>query len=44
MWCSPATIPKGPHGFVTGYLRLSVKTYAWMLGLVDKYPGYSIKP
>lgn len=36
--------PKGPHGFVTGVLRLSVKTYAWMLGLVDKYPGYSTKP
>jgi hypothetical protein len=36
--------PKGGHGFVTGVLRLSVKTYAWMLGLVDKYPGYSMKP
>jgi hypothetical protein len=36
--------PKGGHSFVTGVLRLSVKTYAWMLGLVDKYPGYSTKP
>ena len=36
--------PKGPHSFVTGVLRLLVKTYAWMFGLVDKYPGYSTKP
>jgi uncharacterized membrane protein len=36
--------PKGGHSFVTGVLRLSVKTYAWMFGLVDKYPGYSTKP
>jgi hypothetical protein len=36
--------PKGAHRFVTGYLRLRVKTYAWMYGLVDKYPGYSTKP
>jgi hypothetical protein len=36
--------PAGGHRFVTGVLRLSVKTYAWMLGLVDKYPGYSTKP
>ena len=36
--------PKGGHSFVTGVLRLSVKTYAWMLGLVDKDPGYSTKP
>jgi hypothetical protein len=36
--------PSGAHRFVTGYLRLRVKTYAWMYGLVDKYPGYSTKP
>jgi hypothetical protein len=36
--------PAGPHRFVTGVLRLSVKTNAWMLGLVDKYPGFSTKP
>jgi hypothetical protein len=36
--------PQGPHSFVTGFLRLTVKTYAWMFGLVDKYPGYSTKP
>jgi hypothetical protein len=36
--------PKGPHSFVTGYLRLRVKTSAWLYGLVDKYPGYSTKP
>jgi hypothetical protein len=36
--------PKGAHSFVTGYLRLRVKTSAWLYGLVDKYPGYSTKP
>jgi hypothetical protein len=33
----------GGHRFVTGGLRLTVKTCAWVYGLVDKYPGYSTK-
>jgi len=32
--------PKGPHSFVTGYVRYSTRTTAWYLGLTDKYPGF----
>jgi hypothetical protein len=34
--------PKGIHSFVTGTLRLTVRVYAYILGLTDKYPGFSI--
>ena len=35
--------PTGPHGFLTGFLRLQVRTTAWMFGLTDKYPGFSLQ-
>jgi hypothetical protein len=34
--------PKGVHGFVTGVLRLYVRSYAWILGLTDRYPGFGL--
>lgn len=30
--------PAGAHRFLTGYLRWSVRTQAWLFGLTDKYP------
>lgn len=36
--------PEGTHRFVTGFLRLSVRTQAWAFGLVDRYPGFSMQP
>ena len=36
--------PKGGHDFVTGYLRLSVRMQAWLFGLTDEYPGFSLQP
>jgi hypothetical protein len=36
--------PKWGHTFVTGVLRLTTRTYAWIFGLVDAYPGFGLKP
>jgi uncharacterized membrane protein len=36
--------PRGAHNFVTGVLRLSIRTNAWAFGLTDRYPGFSIEP
>jgi len=36
--------PAGAHEFVTGYVRLSARTNAWMFGLTDSYPGFSLQP
>jgi hypothetical protein len=30
--------PAGPHSFLTGYLRWTVRVQAWLFGLTDKYP------
>ncbi|MGD0255357.1 MAG: DUF4389 domain-containing protein [Acidimicrobiales bacterium] len=38
------TYPEGGHSFVTGYLRLSVRMEAWLFGLTDQYPGFSLQP
>jgi Domain of unknown function (DUF4389) len=35
---------EGAHTFVTGFLRLGMRTDAWALGLTDKYPGFSLQP
>jgi hypothetical protein len=36
--------PEGAHEFVTGYVRLNARTNAWMFGLTDSYPGFSLQP
>ena len=36
--------PEGAHSFVGGYLRLSLRNEAWLLGLTDTYPGFSLQP
>ncbi len=36
--------PKGAHGFLTGYVRWSTRSTAWLLGLTDTYPGFRMKP
>ena len=36
--------PEGAHTFVAGYLRLELRAEAWLYGLTDKYPGFSIQP
>ncbi|MHB8328805.1 MAG: DUF4389 domain-containing protein [Acidimicrobiales bacterium] len=36
--------PGGGHQFITGYMRLSVRAQAWLFGITDKYPGFSMKP
>lgn len=38
------TYPEGAHRFVCGYLRLSIRNEAWLLGLTDTYPGFSLQP
>jgi len=37
------TYPKGMHEFVTGTVRWQVRTTAWLYGLTDKYPPFSLK-
>ncbi len=32
--------PKGPHTFITGFLRYLTRIYAWLFGLTDTYPGF----
>jgi hypothetical protein len=36
--------PEGGHIFVGGYLRLELRTLAWLFGLIDNYPGFSLQP
>ena len=36
--------PEGGHSFVSGYLRLSLRNDAWLFGLTDTYPGFSLQP
>ncbi|MGO8686982.1 MAG: DUF4389 domain-containing protein [Candidatus Dormibacteria bacterium] len=37
--------PKGPHSFITGFLRYLTRIYAWLFGLTDTYPGFfNLKP
>jgi hypothetical protein len=36
--------PAGPHAFLSGYLQASTRAGAWALGLVDRYPGLSLRP
>jgi hypothetical protein len=36
--------PEGAHRFVSGFVRLDMRAQAWMLGLVDQYPGFSLQP
>ena len=36
--------PAGMHKFVTGVLQLEARTYAFLYGLTDSYPGFSITP
>lgn len=37
------TYPKGLHDFVAGTIRWQVRTTAWIYGLTDKYPPFSLK-
>jgi hypothetical protein len=34
--------PKGIHSYVTGTFRLGIRVAAYIYGLTDKYPGFSI--
>ncbi|MHB8439005.1 MAG: DUF4389 domain-containing protein [Acidimicrobiales bacterium] len=36
--------PQGAHDFVLGYLRLEMRASAFLFGLTDKYPGFSLQP
>jgi hypothetical protein len=36
--------PEGAHEFVSGFVRLDIRAQAWMFGLVDRYPGFSLQP
>jgi len=36
--------PEGAHAFVGGYLRMSTRSSAWLFGLTDTYPGFSLQP
>ena len=36
--------PKGAHSFVTGTMRLLIRTYAFLYGVTDAYPGFGINP
>jgi hypothetical protein len=36
--------PEGMHSFVVGYLRWATRLQAWLLGITDKYPGFSMQP
>jgi len=35
--------PEGAHQFFSGVIQLSARTQAWVLGLSDTYPGFSLK-
>jgi hypothetical protein len=36
--------PQGMHRFVTGYLRWSSRTLAWLFSLTDTYPPFRLSP
>ena len=36
--------PEGMHRFNAGVMRWQVRTSAFVLGLTDKYPGFSMQP
>ncbi len=35
--------PEGAHEFFRGIIQLTARTQAWVLGLSDRYPGFSLK-
>jgi hypothetical protein len=35
--------PRGMYDFVLGMLRWQTRTSAWLLGLVDRYPPFSLR-
>jgi hypothetical protein len=35
--------PRGMHEFVVGALRWQTRVSAWLLGLVDRYPPFSMR-
>ncbi|HEX4217000.1 MAG TPA: DUF4389 domain-containing protein [Acidimicrobiales bacterium] len=35
--------PEGAHEFFTGIIQLNARALAWILGLNDRYPGFSLK-
>lgn len=35
--------PAGMHNFMTGTMRWQIRINAYMMGLVDKYPPFSLK-
>ena len=35
-------LPEGIHTFVNGMLRWAARVYAWLAGLTDKYPPFSL--
>lgn len=37
------TLPEGIHTFAVGTLRWGARVYAWMAGLTDKYPPFSLE-
>jgi hypothetical protein len=34
-------LPSGMHAFIAGWLRWLVRTWAWLYGLVDRYPPFT---
>jgi hypothetical protein len=36
------SLPEGIHTFITGVLRWGARTYAWVVGLTDRYPPFSL--
>lgn len=36
--------PEGMHRFTSGYLRWQIRLSAFVLGLTDKYPGFTMQP
>jgi hypothetical protein len=36
-----ASLPQGMHDFIAGWLRWMVRTWAWLYGLVDRYPPFT---
>ncbi len=35
--------PEGAHEFFRGIVQLNARTLSWILGLTDRYPGFSLK-
>jgi hypothetical protein len=36
-----ASLPRGLHDFIAGWLRWTARTWAWLYGLVDAYPPFT---